>query len=129
MFRKKSKENDLNKKEVDQHPYRFCHLYISETYNQILFVPFAKTNSAISTIYAELDSIIIDKWPCDFGHLEQNITATLNKFSNLTEYKFGTGRRIITVKPTRNNPLKVILSGFILKLIDQGLTVHVKRSV
>jgi hypothetical protein len=86
MFWKKSKETDMKMPEQERHPYRFCHLYISETYKQILFVPFGKTSSPI---YAELDSIIIDKWPCDFGNLQQNIVATLNKFSNTLEYKFG----------------------------------------
>jgi hypothetical protein len=86
MFWKKLKKTDLNILEQKRHPYRFCHLYISETYKQILFVPFGKTNSSL---YAELDSIIIDKWPCDFGNLQQNILTTLDKFSNLSEYKFG----------------------------------------
>lgn len=88
MFWKKlPKENSIE--EIERHSYRFCYLYISEKYNQIVFVPFGKANNNVAKIYAELDSIITDKWPCDFGTLQQNIEATLDKFSKLSDYKFG----------------------------------------
>jgi hypothetical protein len=39
--------------------------------------------------YAEIDDIIVDTWPCDFGKLQANIEATLAKFAPTVIYVKG----------------------------------------
>jgi hypothetical protein len=80
MFWKKEKHELTVKNDKHSHPYRFCYLYISEKYKQILFVPYSKQEIGI---YKELDNLIIDTWPCKFQDLQTNIEKVLNSFSQL----------------------------------------------
>lgn len=68
------------------HPYRFCKLYISDKFKQILFVPFGQMGNGM---YAELDNIIVDTWPCKFEDLQTNIEETLRRFSSHAVYMEG----------------------------------------
>ncbi|MBP6430171.1 MAG: hypothetical protein KA319_00205 [Ferruginibacter sp.] len=77
LWYKNKQDNEIVKGNI-KYPYRFCKLYISDDYNQIIFVPFGKISSGI---YAEIDDLIIDSWPCDFEKLQNNIEKTLNKFA------------------------------------------------
>jgi len=62
---------------------RFCDLYISDKYKQIIFVPYGKADSGL---YAEVDNLIIDAWPCKFQDLQTNIEETLNRYLPSTVY-------------------------------------------
>ena len=86
MFWKKTKQFDTRAKGNFPHPYRFCHLYITDKYREILFVPFGKINILA---HAEVDNIVVDSWPCEFGKLQKNIELTLNEYRNSTEYVKG----------------------------------------
>jgi hypothetical protein len=59
------------------YPYRSCSLYISNKYKHILFIPYGKAEAGF---HVELDNIISDTWPCDFGKLQQNIEEALNRY-------------------------------------------------
>ena len=61
--------------------YKLGHIYISEKYHQILFVPLG--GIVEEGIRRELPDIIADKWPCDFGNLQINIEEMLNRFKPL----------------------------------------------
>lgn len=65
------------KKEMKEITIRSCSLNIGEKYNQILFVPYGQIANGLNV---ELDDIIIDNWPCDFGDLQENINKTLDKY-------------------------------------------------
>lgn len=86
MFWKKHKKQSSVKGEKKSYPYRFCELYVSEKHKQILFVPYGKTEYGI---YAELDNLIIDSWPCKFKDLESNIRETLNRYSERANKQHG----------------------------------------
>jgi len=81
MFWKKDKQSNSDKEDNFPHPYRFCDLYISDKYKQILFVPYGKVDNGT---YAEVDNLIIDNWPCKFQDLETNIEEALKRFSAKT---------------------------------------------
>jgi hypothetical protein len=83
MFWRKRDSALPEKKAPPAYPKRYCCLRISTKNRQILFVPFGITDIGI---YAELDDIIVDTWPCDFGKLQTNIEATLDKFAPTTNY-------------------------------------------
>ena len=73
----KKSSNDVDRKIFLPYSYRFCKLYISDKFNQILFTPFGEIENG----HAEIDKIIIDNWPCKFEDLQKNIEETLNQFS------------------------------------------------
>jgi hypothetical protein len=83
MFWKKEKQIQPIKPENLSRPYRFCIVYISDKYKHIIFVPQGKI---IIGAYAELENIIEDVWPCDFGQLQKNIEEALNRFLESTQY-------------------------------------------
>lgn len=85
MF-KRTKKPGTEKDAHRSYPDRFCDLYISRKNNQILFVPYGKMDIGA---YAEIDDIIIDTWPCDFGKLQANIEATLGKFAPAASFVKG----------------------------------------
>lgn len=66
--------------------YRFCKLYISDRFQQIIFTPFGRLQNGL---YAELDIIIVDTWPCEFEDLQSNIEETLKRFSDNAIYVEG----------------------------------------
>ncbi len=68
------------------HPYRFCNLYISDKFKQILFTPFGGLENGM---HAEVDNIIVDTWPCKFEDLQTNIEETLRRFSDKAIYVKG----------------------------------------
>src|SRR5688500_18101044 len=68
---------------TDFRKHRMCYLYICARYKEILFVPFGTVNSGVS---AEMDDIIVDSWPCNFGKLQENINTTLDKFKSSITY-------------------------------------------
>jgi hypothetical protein len=78
MFWKKNKQSSSVKPENFPHPFRFCDLYISDKYKQILFVPYGQADNGT---YAEVDNLIIDNWPCNSKDLETNIEEALRRFS------------------------------------------------
>jgi hypothetical protein len=81
------KTRTINDQQINlPHPYRFCKLYISDKFKQILFTPFGKIENGM---HAEVDSIIIDTWPCKFEDLQTNIEETLRRFSPKTVYVKG----------------------------------------
>jgi hypothetical protein len=79
MFWKKNKQPTPDNEDYFPHPYRFCNLFISDKHKQILFVPYGQVDNGM---YAEIDNIIVDNWPCKFEDLETNIEVTLKRFSN-----------------------------------------------
>ncbi len=83
MFWKKSKLIEQLRQPNLPYPYRTCTIYISEKFSQIIFVPLGK----ITLGHAELENILTDSWPCDFGRLQSNIEETLNKYQEKAEYK------------------------------------------
>jgi hypothetical protein len=83
---KRAKNSVIQKDNHRSYPDRFCDLYISSKNNQILFVPYGKMDIGA---YAEVDDIIADTWPCDFGKLQANIEATLGKFAPTVSYVKG----------------------------------------
>ena len=83
MFWKKAKEIEQSQQSSLPHPYRACTIYISEKFKQIILVPLGR----IAIGHAELENIITDSWPCDFGQLQSNIEETLNRYQEKTEYK------------------------------------------
>lgn len=86
MFWKKDKQSNSVKQDNFSHPYRFCDIYISDKYKQILFVPYGKVDNGM---YAEVDNLIIDSWPCKFQDLETNIEEVLRRFLPKTIYAKG----------------------------------------
>ena len=64
-------------------PVRYCDLYISDKYKQILFVPYGKIDIGIN---AEVDRVIADSWPCKFQDLQANIEEALNRYLPATTY-------------------------------------------
>jgi hypothetical protein len=83
MFWKSKKYSGLPKEDHFPYPFRFCDLYISDRYNEILFVPYGKLENGM---HAEIDNVIIDKWPCKFGDLETNIEKTLSRYQQETTW-------------------------------------------
>jgi hypothetical protein len=59
------------------HPFRFCDLYISDRYKQILFASYGKTGEGFHT---ELQPVIVDSWPCQFQDLMANIERALKGY-------------------------------------------------
>src|ERR1700704_5823487 len=86
MFWKKRNKATADKEGHFPHPYRFCHIYISYKYNQVLFVPYGKTGNGS---YSEVDNLIIDSWPCKFGDLQTNIEEVLKRFLDKHEHVKG----------------------------------------
>ena len=88
MFWKREKAAALHPIEetIKQRPCRFCILYISERFKHIMFVPQGKIDIGI---YAEIDDVISDVWPCEFGKLQENIEVTLNRHKDFTDYVKG----------------------------------------
>lgn len=60
-------------------PYseRYCWLYISSRYEEILFVPMGKIDAWKSR---ELDAVVAKKWPLNIGELQDTIQETLDKW-------------------------------------------------
>lgn len=85
LWRKVKKTSPDNAIETT-YPYRFCDLLISDKHKQILFVPYGKLESGL---YAEVDNLIIDKWPCKFQDLQTNIVEALRRFSNTSNLTKG----------------------------------------
>lgn len=77
------------------YPYRFCKLYISDKFKQILFVPFGQLENGM---HAELDNLIVDAWPCKFEDLQTNIEETLARFSSHAVYVEGKWPSFISSK-------------------------------
>ena len=65
----------------NKYPFRFCHLYISDRFKQIIFVPFCKNENGW---YAEINDLIIDSWPCNFEILQHNIETILDRYSSVS---------------------------------------------
>lgn len=86
MFFIKNKEINRPKADDFPHPRRFCDLYISDKYKEILFVPWGKVDNGM---YAEVDNLIIDVWPCKFQDLQQNIENVLKRYLSKTAYVKG----------------------------------------
>ena len=86
MFWKRNKKSSSNTQSNFPHPYRFCDLYSSERFKEILFVPYGKIDIGA---HAEVDNIIIDNWPCKFENLKNNIEETLNRFLQKTIWEKG----------------------------------------
>ena len=68
------------------HPYRICDICISEKYHEILFVPYGKVENGM---HAEVDNLIIAKWPCKFEDLQLNIEEILRRYLSQTTYVKG----------------------------------------
>ncbi|MCB0284933.1 MAG: hypothetical protein KDF60_20300 [Calditrichaeota bacterium] len=83
MFWKKNKPNLKNSESLISRKYRFCSVYISTKYSQIIFIPWGKTGNGA---YAEIEEISVDSWPCEFSSLQTNIEKTLNLYSEKHEY-------------------------------------------
>jgi len=81
MLWKKNKQSNSDKEDKIPYLYRFCDLYISDKYKQILFVPYGKIDNSG---YAEVDNLIIDNWPCTFQELETNIEVKFCVLSPLS---------------------------------------------
>jgi hypothetical protein len=86
MFNKWKNTAVAEKDNHRSYPYRYCALYISSKNRQILFVPYGKMEIGA---FAEIDDVIVDTWPCDFGKLQANIEATLGKFAPVVSYVKG----------------------------------------
>jgi len=86
MFWKKNKQSNVVKEDNCPYPFRFCDLYISDKHKEILFVPYGKAGNIM---HAEVDNIIIDKWPCKFQDLDTNIKEALNRYLTTTIWKKG----------------------------------------
>jgi len=86
MFWKKDKQPNLPKEDNITYPYRFCDVYISDKYKQILFVPHGEVGNGM---YAEVDNLIIDTWPCKFKDLQTNIEEVLRRYLAKTTWTKG----------------------------------------
>lgn len=65
-----------------KYPFRYCNIYISNRYNEILFVPIGKVDD---WMYQELNSVIVKDWPLNIDELQNCIVETLNKWKESTE--------------------------------------------
>lgn len=83
MFWKKESRQPSISENHFPHQYRFCDLYISDKNREILFVPYGKVNNGM---HAEVDNLIVDKWPCKFQDLQTNIEEALNRYLSTTTY-------------------------------------------
>ena len=86
MFWKKENNHASSNESHFPRPYRFCDIYISEKYHEILFVPYGKVDPGM---HAEVDNLIIDKWPCRFEDLQTNIEEVLKRYLPKTTYTKG----------------------------------------
>jgi hypothetical protein len=86
MFWKKESRRDPKENNKSSRPYRYCTLYISERYKHIIFVPYGQVPD---WALVELDNILSDTWPCDFGKLQANIEETLSRYLPSTTYVKG----------------------------------------
>jgi len=83
MFWKKNKREDLTpelEKKSDKntrYSERSCWIYLSERYNEILFVPIGYITP---WQFRELDKVIIKKWPLNIGDLQECVNITLDNF-------------------------------------------------
>ncbi len=82
FWNKKNKENstsELNEKKDKKTTYseRSCWIYLSEKYNEILFVPIGNTSE---WTFRELDKVIIKEWPLKIGELQKCVNITLDNF-------------------------------------------------
>lgn len=72
--------NEKDKKRAPfPYPERYCWLYISSKYNEILFVPMGKIDPWRS---CELDSVVAKEWPMNIGDLQETIQETLDKWED-----------------------------------------------
>ncbi|MEP0266852.1 hypothetical protein [Dokdonia sp.] len=69
--------NNENPREDFPYLERSCQIYISEKYQEILFVPYGKMES---WMLKELDAVVVKKWPMDFGDLQNTILTTLDTY-------------------------------------------------
>ena len=65
--------------------------------------------------YAEIDDIVVDTWPCDFGKLQANIEATLNKFAPTAIHVKGKWPSYEASKATSQSAYKADYIAFRLK--------------
>jgi hypothetical protein len=73
-------ESETNELREDfPYPERYCWLYISEKFNEILFVPMGKIDDWKSR---ELDSVIVKDWPINIGELQKCILEALDKWQD-----------------------------------------------
>ena len=86
MFWEKESRQPSTKERHFPHQNRFCDLYISDKNHEILFVPYGKVENGM---HAEVDNLIIDKWPCRFQDLQANIEKALNRYLPKTNYIAG----------------------------------------
>jgi hypothetical protein len=86
MFWKKAKPSQPMQQINVPHLYRCCCLYISDKYKHIMFVPQGKADIGL---FVEVDNIISDSWPCDFGKLQLNIEEALNRYLPSATYVKG----------------------------------------
>jgi hypothetical protein len=86
MFWKKEKTQAPTTNNEFPHPHRFADIYISQKYHEVLFVPYGRVDNGM---YAEVDNLIIDKWPCKFEDLQKNIEEALKRYLSKTTYLKG----------------------------------------
>ena len=83
MFWKKNKKENLTSEQGDidgnNPPYseRWCWVYLSEKYNEILFIPIGNISE---WEFRELDKVIVKEWPLNIGELQECVNTTLNNF-------------------------------------------------
>jgi hypothetical protein len=67
------------------YPELRARIYISEKYNQVLFVPMGCIKDSFGSLFMETFDIKSDNWPCDFGDLEKNIEVLLRSYKSEIE--------------------------------------------
>jgi len=66
-----------NNKKLSSYPERSCWLYLSEKYNEILFVPIGNISPWRSR---ELNKVIVKEWPLKMEELQNCVHITLDNF-------------------------------------------------
>ncbi len=86
MFWKKNKKEDStselkeNNENSSTYSERSCWIYLSEKYNEILFVPIGNISE---WRFRELDKVIVREWPLKIGELQDCVNLTLDNFEQI----------------------------------------------
>ena len=86
--KKQDSASELNEKigNQSQYPERSCWIYLSEKYNEILFVPIGIITE---WTFRELDKVIVREWPLKISELQKCVNLTLDNFEKKSPHLCG----------------------------------------
>lgn len=79
---KRGTKSNFNKESHFPYEKRMCWIYVSDRYEQMLFVPMGKIDP---WRYQELENVIVKDWPMEFGELQSCIEVALDSFGQIVE--------------------------------------------